>query len=89
MSDADSIFTAEQEELRSTAARFLAEKSPSDSIREVIETEEGFDPALWGEIAGLGWLGIHVPEELGGVGYGHSELAVLGPRVRARIQRVG
>ena len=32
---------------------------------------------MWDELAGQGWLGIHLPEELGGQGFGLFELAVL------------
>ena len=34
-------------------------------------------PPFWSEVAGLGWLGLHVPEEHGGQGFGLAELAVV------------
>ncbi|MGI5128553.1 acyl-CoA dehydrogenase [Pseudonocardia sp. CA-107938] len=34
-------------------------------------------PADWGKLAGLGWLGLAVPEEFGGEGAGLPELAVV------------
>ncbi|MEV8546511.1 acyl-CoA dehydrogenase [Streptomyces sp. NPDC051572] len=34
-------------------------------------------PDVWREMADLGWLGLHVPEEFGGSGYGLPELAVV------------
>ncbi|MEJ3654477.1 acyl-CoA dehydrogenase [Actinomycetes bacterium KLBMP 9759] len=34
-------------------------------------------PAFWKELASLGWLGLHVPEEHGGEGAGVAELAVV------------
>src|SRR5947199_2195095 len=34
-------------------------------------------PADWTTLAGLGWLGLHVPEEFGGEGAGLLELAVV------------
>ena len=34
-------------------------------------------PPFWAELAGQGWLGLHVPEALGGQGYGLLELAVV------------
>lgn len=61
-------FSAEQEALRREARAFLAEGLPS---------EEGWDPASWGELARLGWLGVSVPEEYGGAGLGFLEEAVL------------
>ena len=34
-------------------------------------------PAWWGELASLGWLGLHLPEAHGGSGYGMEELVVV------------
>jgi len=34
-------------------------------------------PPFWTALAKLGWLGLHVPEEYGGEGYGLPELAVV------------
>ena len=34
-------------------------------------------PPFWDELAGLGWLGLHLPEAVGGEGYGFAELAVV------------
>ncbi len=70
-------FTEEQNELRSTAARFLDEKSSSADVRRLMETTEGFDEATWKQIADLGWTGMAIPEEYGGVGFGFVELTVL------------
>ena len=70
-------FTEEQNELRSTAARFLDEKSSSADVRRLMETTEGFDEATWKQIADLGWTGMAIPESYGGVGFGFVELTVL------------
>ena len=34
-------------------------------------------PAFWDDLAGLGWLGLHIPEQYGGSGYGLPELVVV------------
>ena len=34
-------------------------------------------PPFWAELAGLGWTGLHLPEAVGGEGYGFAELAVV------------
>jgi alkylation response protein AidB-like acyl-CoA dehydrogenase len=70
-------FSEEQQELRSTAARFLEEKSSSAIVRELMETDTGFDEGTWKQMADLGWLGMAIPEEYGGVGFGFVELLVL------------
>jgi alkylation response protein AidB-like acyl-CoA dehydrogenase len=42
-----------------------------------METENGFEEATWKQIADLGWLGMAIPEEYGGVGFGAVETMVL------------
>jgi alkylation response protein AidB-like acyl-CoA dehydrogenase len=70
-------FTQDQEELRRYARRWLDERAPLDHVRAVMETHGGFDADQWHELGELGWLGMAVPEEYGGAGYGFVELAVL------------
>ena len=70
-------FSEDQQELRSTAARFLEEKSPSEKVRELMETEAGFDEGTWKQMADLGWFGMAIPEEHGGLGFGFVEITVL------------
>ena len=71
-------FSEEQEELRASVRRFLADKAPSEAVRRWMESDEGHDPALWQQMAGqLGLQGIAVPEEHGGAGYGPVELGIV------------
>lgn len=70
--------TAEQEDLRRSVGRFVREKAPSSEVRRVMETDEGYDPAVWSQMADqLGLQGIGVPEMYGGSGSGVPELAVV------------
>src|SRR4051794_28842343 len=69
--------TDEQQAIRSTAKEFLAARYKSERIRELAESDAGFDQADWDEMAGLGWTGLAVPEEWGGQGLGIVDLAVL------------
>jgi len=70
-------FSEEQEMLRDTARRFLESKSSSEVVRRLMETEEGYDPALWSEIANQGWQAMAIPEEYGGAGFAFMEQAIL------------
>jgi alkylation response protein AidB-like acyl-CoA dehydrogenase len=71
-------FSTEQEELRSMVRDFLADRSPESEVRRLMETEEGFDPAVWSQMGDqLGLLGLAIPEEFGGAGYGFVELGVV------------
>jgi alkylation response protein AidB-like acyl-CoA dehydrogenase len=69
--------TDEQQAIKSTARDFLAARYKSERIRELAESEHGFEQADWQEMAELGWTGLAVPEEWGGQGLGIVELAVL------------
>jgi alkylation response protein AidB-like acyl-CoA dehydrogenase len=71
-------FNEEQEELRKTVRQFLEAKSSEDAVREQMDTETGFDPAVWSQMGEqMGLQGLIVPEEFGGSGYGYIELIVV------------
>ena len=74
----DFAFSDEQEEFRSTLRRFFEEKAPSTEVRRLMETSEGYDPAVWKQMAEeLGLQGVHLPEEYGGQGFGFLELGIV------------
>ena len=71
-------FSDEQEQLRDAVRRFLEAKSPSTEVRRLMETTEGYDPAVWSQMGDqLGLQGLVIPEEFGGSGYGFIELVVV------------
>ncbi|HEY1750760.1 MAG TPA: acyl-CoA dehydrogenase family protein [Caulobacteraceae bacterium] len=57
--------------------RLLGDKSAEADVRQVMETPEGYDPALWRQLAGMGVAGLIVEEEYGGVGAGPVELELV------------
>ncbi len=58
--------------------RFVEANSSEAAVRQQMETERGFDPAVWSEMAEkLGLLGLIIPEELGGQGFGYVELGIV------------
>lgn len=67
-------YSEEQIDLLEVATGFCREKSPIASVRAHMESEPGFDPQLWQEMADLGWLAIAVPEQFGGVGLSMAEI---------------
>ena len=73
----DLDFTSEQEILRDSAARFLSNECPYDRVKQLEETEEGYDPALWQKVAELGWTGLPFPEEFGGYGSTFMDLVIV------------
>ena len=71
-------FTDEQEQLRSTVRRFLADQSPPTEVRRLMETEPGYDTEVWRQIASdLGLTAVHIPEAYGGQGFSFAELAII------------
>lgn len=63
--------------LAETAADFLDRRDARGANRALLEAPEETLGDLWNEIVGLGWLGLHLPEELGGSGFGLEELVVV------------
>lgn len=66
-----------QREIQDGAAKLMAELSPLDAVVALTEADQGWDPASYRKLAELGWTGLHVPEQHGGVGLGYVELAVV------------
>ncbi|MBW1886481.1 MAG: acyl-CoA dehydrogenase family protein, partial [Deltaproteobacteria bacterium] len=70
-------FSEEQKLLQHTAREYLTENSSLVHVREVFESDAGYSKQLWKGVAELGWLGVSIPEEYGGAGYGYLELAMI------------
>ena len=70
-------FSDDQKQLRDQARRYLTEHSPPKAVRAVLEGNAPYDKALWKGLAEMGFLGVAIPEEFGGVGAGHLELCVI------------
>jgi alkylation response protein AidB-like acyl-CoA dehydrogenase len=73
----DFSFTEEQEMLRKIARDFLATECPKDLVRKMVRDEKGFTPELWNKIAELGWPGLIIPEQFGGIGGSFLDVVAL------------
>jgi alkylation response protein AidB-like acyl-CoA dehydrogenase len=67
----------DQRLLQKTARDFLKEHCPKELVRSLDESETGHSPELWRTMADLGWMGLLVPEEYGGIGWSFLEMAIL------------
>lgn len=67
----------EQEMIKTSARDFLTDKLPKTAVKEMEESEHGYSPELWQEMAGLGWMGLAFPEKYGGADMGFLDLAIL------------
>ena len=70
-------FTDEQDQFRAVVRRFLTDKSPTTEVRRLMDTADGYDAAVWRQLADdLALTGIHIPETYGGAGFGPVELCI-------------
>lgn len=69
---------SELDSVRTAVRDFLGQTSPSSAVRTLMDTEQGYDDAVWRQMANeLGLHGIAVPEQWGGAGAGMPELTVV------------
>jgi len=73
----DFSYSEEQEIFRKSVREFLKKECPKDKVRSLEEDEKGYDPETWRKMAELGWVGVILPEEYGGVGGEFMDLALL------------
>jgi alkylation response protein AidB-like acyl-CoA dehydrogenase len=74
-------FSDEQKQLRDEARKFLAGKCPPKAVRAVLDGNAPYDRELWKGLAGMGFLGVAIPEAYGGAGAGHLELCVIAEEI--------
>ncbi len=75
----DFEFSADQEMLRESVQRFLADKAPTTYVRDVYDTDAsrlGHDD-VWAGLGDIGAIGLLVPHEFGGAGMGMVDAAVV------------
>jgi len=70
-------FSEEQNMLRTSALKFLEKECPKTLVREMEKDEKGYSPELWRKMVELGWMGLIIPEEYGGIGGDFLDLTVL------------
>jgi alkylation response protein AidB-like acyl-CoA dehydrogenase len=71
-------FSDEQKALQSEVQRFLSDRSDLSVARAVLDDASmSHSEAVWREMLDLGWAGIAIPEQYGGVGLGYLELCVM------------
>jgi alkylation response protein AidB-like acyl-CoA dehydrogenase len=63
--------------LAQTVSEFLGARGARGTARNLLEAKTEGLPDFWGELGKLGWLGLHLPEEYGGSGFGLPELVIV------------
>jgi len=73
------VLNEDQNMLKDSAKSFCADNTPITQLRRLRDDndESGFDRNTWQQMVELGWTGITVPEEFGGLGFGYMGLGVV------------
>jgi len=73
------VLNEEQQLLQGTAREFLGANAPVAALRELRDSRDplGYAPALWQQMAELGWASIILPEQYGGLDFGFLGLGVV------------
>ena len=70
-------FSDDQQAIKRTAREFLSARYPLATVRKLAEDDRGFTDEQWQELVELGWPGVIIPEDQGGLGLGAVELVVI------------
>jgi alkylation response protein AidB-like acyl-CoA dehydrogenase len=73
----DFSFSEEQQEIQKLAAQILGDKVTHERLKEMEASPEWFDRDLWAELAKAGLVGIALPTDVGGGGFGILEAALV------------
>lgn len=73
------LLTEDEKMLAETAEGFFADKAPVKALRTLRDErdETGFDKALWQEMADMGFTGVLVDEDHGGVNMGYMAAGLI------------
>ncbi len=75
----------EQVMIRDMAAGFLEEKAPVAALRALRDAGQTHDAALQGEMAGMGWFGMLLGEEAGGLDMGAEAAGLVAEEMGRRL----
>ena len=69
--------TDDHRSLAETVSSFAEKRNLRGAARDLLDSSDDALPEFWSEFAELGWLGLHLPENVGGSGYGIDELVIV------------
>ncbi|MFT5211669.1 MAG: alkylation response protein AidB-like acyl-CoA dehydrogenase [Flavobacterium sp.] len=73
------VLNEEQNMLRDAAKDFCTNNTPITQLRKLRDekSDTGYDNGTWQQMVDLGWTGITIPEEFGGLGFGYLGMGVV------------
>ena len=69
--------TDDHRSLAETVSSFAEKRNLRGAARDLLDSSGDALSEFWPEFAELGWLGLHLPEDVGGSGYGIDELVIV------------
>jgi alkylation response protein AidB-like acyl-CoA dehydrogenase len=73
----DFTLTEDQKMLVDTVASFTKKESPVERVRKIRDNELGWDRNVWRRMGELGWLGVALPEAVGGLGGSFADAGLI------------
>ncbi|MDR5651215.1 acyl-CoA dehydrogenase family protein [Ruixingdingia sedimenti] len=77
--------TEEQAILKDSVAGWLRRSYGFEAWRKLAAERPPFSPANWASFADMGWLGLTIPEDMGGIGQGQLERMLLAEAFGAHL----
>jgi alkylation response protein AidB-like acyl-CoA dehydrogenase len=77
------VLNDDQLMFRDAAKRFASERAPVSQLRALRDSNDavGFRRDVWKEMAEMGWAGVLIPEEFGGVGFGYVGAGLIAEEI--------
>ncbi|MDP6979010.1 MAG: acyl-CoA dehydrogenase family protein [Myxococcota bacterium] len=73
----NTLGSEERDALKDSVRRLMSDASTEAAVRTVMETDTGYDAAVWKTLGEMGVVGLMVDEEHGGSGFGPLELEAV------------
>ena len=70
-------FSDEEKRVQRAARELLEKSSPLSHVRQILDARSPYDTELWSVLAEMGWMGVAVASEHGGIDSGYLELALI------------
>jgi alkylation response protein AidB-like acyl-CoA dehydrogenase len=81
----DIKLSEEQVQLKDSARKFMEDECDGEFVREMEKSELGYTKKMWKQMAEMGWLGMSLPEDCGGLELGTVDLVILAKELGRNI----
>jgi alkylation response protein AidB-like acyl-CoA dehydrogenase len=81
----DFTLNDDQKMLVDTVTSFTKKESPVDRVRKIRDLDIGWDRNIWRHMGELGWLGVALPEGVGGIGGSFLDAGLIVERLGATL----